>query len=278
MMMSLNYLAYGSKYKICTRNFSPDDRQFEIIVCDDDVTIIAANMLAHALKKANGNRSVMIGAGSQGLITALKSLLALTSNCPDSVCCRHLTDLQGREADVLIIDVHDVAVSYPESDDALRFFYMLLGRARHTTVFALGKRNMCSDPQLALPVEVYAGVVLRHRVRSTESVFLKYAGKHFQQLEKTYNLVLFDEETIAMMVAASGVTYIILIKNRHSHNALMLKNLYLVIEATDFFEEAENVDLQCELLNYFVDKFYLPPKGRIYSFHEIRSFISSQRK
>ena len=277
-MMTVNYFAYGSQFKICTRPIKDTvDMQFELIVCDDSVLVIAARMLAYAAQKAKLGRSVMIGASGVELVEAMKSLMSLDPQCPENIQCRYLSDLQGREADVLIVDLHDVAVAIPAPDDALRYFIMLLGRARHTTCFALGRRNMSTDPEAALPIEVYAGVALRYRVRSNETMILKRSGYHFERLSQMYNLVLIDEETIALMSTLNTWTQIMLIKSRESHNAAMVKDLYLTIEAPDFFSKDDDVEHQSSILTYFSPSSTIPLAGKVYSFDEIQHYIMRQR-
>ena len=275
-MMMINYFAYGSQYKICTRGVTDiKTYQFEVIECDDDPQTIAATMLVHTRKKLQEGRSVMIGAKDSDLVRSISAIVSSQNYERDHIQCRLLDDLQGREADALIIDLHDVATFVPRADDALKYLIMLLGRARFTTCFVLGKRNI-SSLDAALPIEVYVGVILRYRVRTAETKVIGRLGDQFQILSPDMQLVPIDEQSIALTSVPGGFAYLMLIRDRNSHNADALKASFCVIEAPAFFDANLNIDRECFAIRQLLD-LNCSPKRDIYSISDIEEFCSRNR-
>ena len=273
--MVANHFAYGCQFKLCERAGIHDDRQFDLIECEDTALDIAECMVAYALEKSRQGRSVTIAANSRLLVAAVARLVSSISDFPSQIQCRYLSDLQGRETDTLVFDLHDAAASYLKPDEALRFVVMLLGRARYTTSIVLGKRNMASDRQSALPVEVFFGVLLRYRIRSGAKSPLHRSGPHFESFSKECYLSLLDDQTIRVYMRSLNSASITIIKDRNNHNALMMMGFTCLIEAPSFFVQGSNLEIEIALIHRLVRSGYLP-NFQVNSLAQIEEFVATR--
>lgn len=272
--MSTNYFAYGGQFKICQRHLSTDGGfQFDLIESDDSRFCIAEAMMAYALDRSKQNQSVIVLAACPDLIAAFKDIERAIQNHRSNIDLRHLADAQGREADVLVFDLHDIALAFPKPDEALRYVIMLLGRARMTTCILLGKRNTASTIEAALPVEVFIGVLLRYRVRSRGKSLVLSSGAQIAHFSQQYGLFQIDEQTIIVGLLTGESLGIALIKDRNSHNVKMLTGLMCMIEAPEFFLLDQNLEREIAIIAALARMLRIPNK-EVNTFGQISSFIA----
>ena len=270
--MAANFFAYGSRFKLCARPFSKEDRQFDLIECDDTASAIAESMLSYALDRSRQGKSVIIAAACLHIVAAVRKIIRSLADVPANIQCRYLSDLQGREADMLVIDLHDVASSHPRPDEALRVLIMLLGRVRQTTCIILGKRNMAVDRGSALPMEVFFGALLRYRVRSTENNTFRRSGSQFDAFSEDYTLHWIDEETIKIGEVNGNFVNIALVRTRSSHNVAMMKGHHCLIEAPTFFTNDTSLEHEISILHRLMKDGHIPGTD-VYSFAAIEDFL-----